>query len=285
MQLFALDTDHTRVLAHHAKKHRDYFCPECKKPVRLRQGAQIQAHFYHYQRAVRCTHRKKTLAHIHNQLHIADALPLGEAQLEHVFPSIGRIADVFWPKQKVVFEIQCSPMSLEEAQKREQDYACLGLKVVWILHETRYNRRRLTAVEAFYLKRNTYFTSITTKEGGMVYDQFDIVSGTTRHFKGARFPIALAFPYSVSPTSTVPLQAMQRRNERSLGFAGDFQDTVNKNPHYDYLALQALENRYNSLKKTSEFRFRAWFQTGLNVYRAFLYACLEKILMNSRADE
>ena len=41
-------------------------------------------------------------------------LPPGEAQIEYSFPLIGRIADIAWIQKKVIIEVQCSPISLEE---------------------------------------------------------------------------------------------------------------------------------------------------------------------------
>ncbi len=272
MQLIAVNTAGKRVAAAHAEKKIDYHCPECQSPLRLRQGSHVQAHFYHYRQTTRCPHRNKSLAHLSNQLYLSEQLPHGEAILEHSFPAIRRIADVYWPAQRIVFEIQCSPMTRAEAEERERDYASLGMRLVWILHEARYNKRRLTAVEDFFVSRHTYFTSIRKVGSGVIYDQFDIIRNGRRCFKGAKFPLQPDQPYQLqgSPSSaTYPRTLLQRWETRTLGFAGDLLDVANRKTNYDYSSLLALENRFAKKK-------RPFLKTFAAVYRAFLYALLEK---------
>ena len=55
--------------------------------------------------------------------------PPGDCQLEMIFPTIGRIADVAWLSQKIVFEIQCSPIFLQELS-RNRDYQKEGWSLV-----------------------------------------------------------------------------------------------------------------------------------------------------------
>ncbi len=276
MQLIAIDETGERIIAPQAKKKNDYQCPTCDGLVRLRCGPHIQAHFYHYRKPKQCVHRKKTQAHLHNQLYLASKLKC--AILEHPFPSIGRIADVFWPAQNIVFEIQYSAMTAEEAKKRESDYSSLGVHLVWIIHEARFNRRRLSAAEQFFVTRHTYYTSIDARGIGMIYDQFEIIRGEERCFKGAKFPIHPASPYrlhDVSPPNPFPKALLQRLQTRSLGFAGDVIDATFQKPDYDYSSLIALESRY-SKRKISLF---SWMQACAPAYRAFIYALLEKTLI------
>lgn len=89
-----------------------------------------------------------------------------DIKLELPFPSIERIADAAWDKEKVVFEIQCSPMTAEELRARNRDYASLGWKTIWIFHETRYNKRRITAAEGSVWKRAHYYTNIDQTGNG-----------------------------------------------------------------------------------------------------------------------
>jgi competence protein CoiA len=276
VQLIAIDDLGRRVIAPKAQKKINYRCPECRGVVRLRCGPRVQAHFYHHHKPQRCAHRKKSLAHLHNQLYLAEKIP--EAILEHPFPSIGRIADVFWPSRNLVFEIQCSAMTAIEAEKRENDYQSLGLDLVWILHEARFNRRRLTAVEYFFLSCTTYYTSIRNSGSGAIYDQFEIVRGDKRCFHGARFPIDPSSPYplqGLTLPSSLPNTFLQRLQTRTLGFSGDILDTILKKPNYDFSSLVELEKRYASNPSP----IHSWIQNFSAVYRAFLYALLEKVLL------
>jgi len=254
MQFIALDPEGRRILAFEAKKKIDYLCPECNSFVRLRKGAHVKAHFYHFRGRRPCQRRKKTLAHLNNQLYVVDQLPQGEAVLEHPFPTIGRIADVFWPAQKIVFEVQISSMTAEEAEAREKDYESLGFDLVWILHDTRYNKRRLTYAEQFFRTRNAYFTSIRTRGIGQIYDQVEVIRSGVRCFKGARLPIAVSHPYR-----------MLEKGNRTIGFRGDLIDKGGLE------MLAALEKKFEESKPSL-------FQKWGAVYRAFLYALLEKTL-------
>ena len=48
-----------------------------------------------------------------------------------------------------MFEIQCSPITAREIEERNSDYQSLGYQVIWILHDSLYNKGRLTAAEYF----------------------------------------------------------------------------------------------------------------------------------------
>jgi competence CoiA-like predicted nuclease len=43
-----------------------------------------------------------------------------------------RRADCLDEQRKLVIEVQCSPLSVEEFNARNRDYARLGYKVVWV---------------------------------------------------------------------------------------------------------------------------------------------------------
>lgn len=275
MQLIAIDDRNNRVIATNAQKKIDYHCPQCGDLVRLRFGPRLQAHFYHFRKASPCQHRKKTLTHLQNQLYLAKKIP--EAILEHSFPSIGRIADVYWPSTSIVFEIQYSPMSHTEAEKRESDYRSLGIELVWILHDSRYNKRGLSPVELFLSGKNLYYTSIGDQGSGMIYDQFVIIRNEKRCFKGARFEIDPTRPYNLnklSSSSKLPQVFLQRLRERTRGFAGDLLDTVLKNPSQDFSSIIELEKRYAKYRS-----FSTWIKTITAIYRAFFYAILEKAFL------
>lgn len=277
MQLIACDGQGIRVIAFEAQKKIDYHCPECGSPLRLRKGPHVQPHFYHYRKSEGCKHHKKTLAHLHNQLYLAEKLPKGEAVLEHPFKAIGRIADVFWPAKRIVFEVQYSAMTAAEAEAREKDYRSLGLDLVWILHEARFNKRRLSSAEHIFTSCTVYYTSIRSRGSGMIYDQFEIIRGGMRCFKGARFPINPAKPYSmqeVKAPSPCPDLFSRRLQTRSLGFTGDIIDMAFKMGASDFSSLIKLEERYSKDDRTSF----SWLRNFAGAYRAFLYALLEKTL-------
>jgi hypothetical protein len=54
-------------------------------------------------------------------------------QKERPFPDLCRIADLVWEERKLIFEIQCSPILRQEAEKRVRDYAMKGYTVIWLV--------------------------------------------------------------------------------------------------------------------------------------------------------
>ncbi len=199
MQLFGLNCEGKIIVAANACLGVNYFCPECQGILRARKGPQKRAHFFHLTSPSNCFLKGKSLRHLQTQLFIQDILP--DTFLEHCFPSINRIADVAHHQNKIIFEVQCSPISLDEVISRNRDYGSLGYQVIWILHDIRYNRRRMSAAEA-YLRRNggAYFTNMDEIGRGWVYDQSERCSYYRRIIKGKPFPANLLAPLTQKPT-------------------------------------------------------------------------------------
>lgn len=189
MQFFALDGNHP-ILASSAQKQKDYSCPECNTVVRIRSGPHRQVHFYHTKKQRFCRQHKKSLTHLNIQRLLQSLLSSEEVFLEYRFPEIGRIADVFWRDAKIVFEVQCSPISAQEAKERCQDYKHLGLTPVWILHDQRYNRFFCSEAELFLRNEICYFTN----GKNFFYDQIEIFRKAKRIFKGFPLKVSLNKP-------------------------------------------------------------------------------------------
>lgn len=164
MQLFALTEKNELISATLAEKQTDYICPECRSRVRARAGIYRTPHFFHLDEERTCRQSGKSLEHLQAQFRLQQMIP--EIKLELPFPSIGRIADAAWEKEKVIFEIQCSPITAEELRARNRDYAGIGWTTIWIFHEERYNKRRITAAEGSVWKRAHYYTNIDQEGKG-----------------------------------------------------------------------------------------------------------------------
>lgn len=188
MQLYAF-SDERPLFAGQACKGKNYFCPECKSPVRLRGGPSRQLHFYHLHAHKNCRQHQKGPVHIQLQLIVQSLLP--EGQIERAFPKIGRIADVACEKSKRIFEIQVSPISAQEVKARTADYESLGYRVIWVLHEKRFNKRMLTSAELALQGKCRYFSNMTEKGKGMIYDQFEQLEGARRFNRGAPLRVDL----------------------------------------------------------------------------------------------
>jgi len=192
VQIFARNHDDSVLPASCAAAGVDYKCLECGQIVRVRAGGQRIRHFYHRRRTRRCRQSGKSLTHLRIQERLHELIP--DSQLEHPFPTISRIADLYWPAEKIIFEVQCSPIAAEEVAARNADYNRLGLTVVWILHDRRFNRRHLTAAEHFLHDKPHYFTNIDKSGAGTFYDQKKIARQGLVLRRTRRFPVQLNHP-------------------------------------------------------------------------------------------
>lgn len=128
------------------------------------------------------------------QHYLLNLLPKGEAAIEVAFKELNRIADVVWEKKKLIFEIQCSKVSGEEVKLRNRDYQSAGYKVVWILHDRRFNRQKLSSAEIALIDSPHYFTNINRFSSGIIYDQFDLKRGPFRYFRMEPLEVDLSKP-------------------------------------------------------------------------------------------
>ena len=242
MQLYALEKD-SPILASRAEKSKDYLCPECQGTLRVRGGPGRQIHFYHLRAPRSCRQHRKGADHLHLQLRLLELIGQDAAEIESPFPAIGRIADVAWPAQKVVYEVQCSPISLDEARQRTSDYRSLGYEVVWILHDKQFNQKKLSAAEKFLRETTCYFTNIDKFGRGIVYDQFDHVLSYRRQFKGEKLVVSPTrlFPIPPSdPAAPLPKTASGRLATWKYFAQGDLLDRLKREGSLAGAARQML---------------------------------------------
>src|SRR5690554_4243392 len=114
MALYAYDEHGSPIYAGNAEERRSYKCCGCRKTVRVRKGPRRVPHFYHLSLTPSCRLYGKSQDHLFAQLAIQKMLPKGEGILEKPFPEILRAGDLVWESQKIVFEIQCSHITVEE---------------------------------------------------------------------------------------------------------------------------------------------------------------------------
>ncbi|MCL2559626.1 MAG: hypothetical protein FWE07_03995 [Turicibacter sp.] len=116
-------------------RHQNFTCERCSKPLVFKHGTRKKAHFSHVQSGIKiinpesAVHRlaKETMAKWLHEQGI-------KASVERRFPSIDRIADVYFEYEEMgyVFEVQRSVMSETEFNKRNADYRQLGIEVIWV---------------------------------------------------------------------------------------------------------------------------------------------------------
>lgn len=194
MQIYATNETDDWVEARHAKRQQDYRCIECAGVVRLRSGDQRQPHFYHLERSAECRQHGKGEIHLLLQMHLKKLLGEVDCRLEMRFDGIQRIADVVWLSKKLVFEIQCSPISPVEIRGRNAAYAREGYQVVWILHDQRYNQWKLSGAEQTLQQYPHYFTNMDRHGMGMIYDQWAMLIHGRRVKRSLRYPVDLTQP-------------------------------------------------------------------------------------------
>jgi competence protein CoiA len=279
MQLFAHDSSGELQAAKFSKKGVNYFCIECHGVVRLRLGLHRRPHFFHLHPTVDCYQNGKSLIHLQTQCYLQELLPPLESVLEKRFPLINRIADVVWENRKLIFEIQCSPISLEEVRERNRDYLSQGYQVVWILHDKRYNKKNRTGAELFLAEHPHYFTNIDAEGKGMIYDQFSIFQKNVKKFYLTPLPVDLSQPLSI--------ETAERRSSLSLigkrllawplHFSGDLLDQSPLS-RTDYLEQAlALEKSWLSPNVTFLTHVKNLIQRWVfKPYRLFLQILLEK---------
>jgi competence protein CoiA len=224
MQICALDDSDQIIFAHNATKQQNYICCECKGRVRLRGGAQMRTHFYHLSHNDDCRQSAKSMEHLQVQWRIQELLGKSECQLEVPFKEIKRIADVVFEQEKLVFEVQCSPIKAEEVQQRNIDYRSAGYQVIWILHDNRFNKFRISAAEMFLRSSPYYFSNINADGQGSLYDQFDIFHKGRRLFRLTPFEIDITKNKSPSLQKEYPLFLQQRQKQWDTHFANDLLD-------------------------------------------------------------
>jgi competence protein CoiA len=241
MQLHALDHLGQVINAQRALRQKNYICLECARNVRLRRGIHRQPHFYHLEPALFCRQHQKGAIHLQLQSYFFSQLPIGDCQLELRFPTIGRIADVAWLSKKIVFEIQYSAISAEEVNARNSDYQKLGWSVVWILHDQRYNRVRLSAAEIMLRSSPHFFSNMDESGRGMIYDQFDLCIRGLRYGRLPPLPIDLkeGIFFGHAGRNFFPLRMLDQRSKSwPYFFSGDlmslFLNNMSKSPS-DYL--------------------------------------------------
>lgn len=275
MQLYALDQDQKVVFAKYAAKQKNYFCFECKGFVRRRGGTHRHVHFYHLAATHSCRLNGKSMAHLQIQSYLKHILPYGECHLECRFPEINRIADAVWEEQKIIFEVQCSAISLEEVKKRNQDYSSIGYQVVWILHDSKYNQQRVTPAEQWLVNSPHYFSNMDAEGRGIIYDQFSAVNKGVRSNVLEPLSVNLENPIRIkqSTSHAIPILVLERMECWPIFFKGDLLDTCLQDSSCEYMTRSLeVETLLASLKAKP----KTWWKKLLRLYWIFFQIILER---------
>ena len=135
-------------------------------------------------------------------------------------------------------------MTYTEIQKRNNDYQSLGYQVVWILHDTQFNRRRLSAAEEVLRHHPHYYTNLNASQQGMIYDQYSVDRQAIRWVRSAPMKIDLRQPHFQKinkPPTALPLLIL-RKKYWELSFSGDLLNPAS--PSQLQQICHSLENRF-----------------------------------------
>lgn len=232
MQIWGLDHNGKMVLAEQAYKGKNYRCPECQSLIRKRSPRGKRPHFFHLYKTHRCILKQKSYSHVAIQLAIYSCLPKGQAHMEYRMKNIGRIADVIWLEKGLVFEVQCSKISLQEIQRRRFDYASIGFTIVWILQDKVFNRRYFSSSEMTLREELAYYTNIGSRPYGYFYDQFEVCYGKKRLYKTKPHIINLSSWQKNTLSKEVLPQCLRAKGSTIPGFfSGDLIDLTAKRPN------------------------------------------------------
>jgi competence protein CoiA len=188
---------------------------------------------------------------------------------------------VAWHPKKLIFEIQCSPISKEEVKQRNANYTSLGYQVVWIFHDQRYNQSRLSAAELLLHNHPHYFSDMNGEGIGKIYDQFSIISQGKRQQRLPLLPIDLSSPQYV-PRKRFKIHRLlkPRLNTWPLSFSGDAihsfsNQTVSEEQQAFLSELNELQNK-NFLLINFNYIKSFFRRVIIQPYQSFLKLLLER---------
>lgn len=275
MQLYALDQEQKPIFALRAQKHQDYYCSECLGVVRLRSGMHRRPHFFHLTHNINCNQSGKSMSHLQVQYFFLRQLPENDCFIEYRFPTINRIADVFWKSQGIVFEIQCSFITATEIENRCKAYESLGLSVVWVLHDKSFNQKRISAAEMYLKNSPHYFTNMNAEGDGIIYDQLGILN------RGQKIKCLLPLEIDVREKKLIPEFSRPILGENLKGrllnwphyFAGDFIDNCLQSQAY---CEQVLQEELRFIKKPKKQNLKTLFGYLFKPYLQVFKLLIEK---------
>ena len=116
-------------------RNQNFVCERCYKPVVFKRGTRKRAHFAHVKAGMAATSSESVAHKLVKEIMARWLRNQGiHATVEHPFPVVSRIADVYFKYNSTgyVFEIQKSSISESEFKQRIFDYERLGIEIIWI---------------------------------------------------------------------------------------------------------------------------------------------------------
>lgn len=259
MQIFAKTKNNEIIHVLEAQKKEDYFCIECFDVLHKRSGALLQDHFYHIKPNLLCRQSNKSQEHLQTQLYIKKLFGPQKCEMEKRFDQVNRIADLYVEPFKLVIEIQYSFITLRELKQRIYDYNKLGINVLWILHDKKFNKKVKTQVEYFLRDKTFFYTNINEQGCGIIYDQYLFMK---------KMPVILDQVHITPKISFFNINLIRlRKKYLPYFFEGDL----------TAYALKAKNKEViKKIKKCEDLRSENIFKQALRLLKTYLYLKLEE---------
>lgn len=154
MMLVAHDSDNQLVtVLDGIPEKRDFFCPACKQPVRLKVGKVMRTHFAHISLAAcQFYSENESAEHLGLKAELYKAISkTSKVEVERVLEEIGQIADVF-VGERLALEVQCSRLSEKRLIERSQAYQRAGIHVLWLLGEKLWLGKKISPLQEQFLQ-------------------------------------------------------------------------------------------------------------------------------------
>ena len=119
-----------------------YSCPNCQKELKIRNGKQGKKHFYHI--PIDKTNESKIHLSAKEGLlfWLKENVPNGNWGAERYIKKIKARPDISGriKGKPVIFEIQHSPLTANELNRRTLKYSELGIYTIWVIPEEEFKR-------------------------------------------------------------------------------------------------------------------------------------------------
>ena len=236
-----------------------FTCSECSGTLHLRRARGRSPHFVHMRATPACRLYSRAARHLEMQLSLKNWIPALE--VEYPFAGICRIADLYWKQEKIVFEIQCSPLSSAQVEARVADYGKLGIRIVWLLDDRLFFKRAYKDGEP-QMRQAGYYVSLPLR----VYDAWECPIDRWRRWKGARFSVELNRPRKAPIWRKRDPIPDALRDRIGAVFWGDLRDRAER-----WLQTEAGRRQLERWRRQERtFRWRPWLDLPRNGLSYFL---------------
>lgn len=131
---------------------REFWCLSCQERVILKSGPIKVRHFAHHKQT-NCllNYERESREHLELKAKLFSSLVLYQSvYVEKALQELGQVADLL-VNERLILEVQCSPLSISKLFKRSDAYYKAGYHVIWLLGEKLWVRDKLKPLHHHFL--------------------------------------------------------------------------------------------------------------------------------------